>query len=497
MDVALPAVLPAAGPQEARRRRLFTWAGALVVAIYVPRAIYTATMSVFDPDVWWVAAAGREIMKDGAVPTQNLFSFVEPAHPWVMHEWLLGPAYALLLQRFGPAVFALVALGTFLAGVVIVVRSTIGRARFPLVGLLLASTALCCFSARFLTARPPHVALLFALLLTPLAFAPRFPRTSILVAVVAECLWTNVHGSFPLGIVILAFGALEQPADRTNRILGTALAALATFVNPYGLSLHRLVLGYVGGDDGIYGEIHQRIVEFQSIFRSTAVGPVELVVLAALSVGVVGMFRVPKYRARAVFCAALIAMSIRQARHCELAGLLSCILLVPYLDDVFERKSLASLTDSTLRRQMSLLFVVPSIVLVVGTFVVQYRSRTTDEWLGDTAPVVRLIDAAPDDAHAFVPFHDAGYAIWYGWPRGIRVYFDPRNDCYSVAAFRSFSAFEFGPLGADAGAKLAAAGADTAIVRTGTPLAERLAQDDRRWTRVRADGDYFLYRRVD
>ena len=47
-----------------------------------------------DPDVWWVAAAGREMLRTGGVLRHNLFSFTEPDHAWLMHEWLLGPLYA-------------------------------------------------------------------------------------------------------------------------------------------------------------------------------------------------------------------------------------------------------------------------------------------------------------------------------------------------------------------------------------------------------------------
>ncbi len=493
MNVALSAALPVATPREARRRRLFTLVAALLAAIYGARVLVAATVWIFDPDVWWVAAAGREILTTRLVPTQNLFSFVEPAHPWVMHEWLLGVPYAFLVERMGPAGFALVALGVAASALLLIVWATVGRARLLLVGLAMASVALCCFGDRFLTARPTHIALLFPLLLTPVAFGSRFSRESILVAATVECIWTNSHGSFPLGIAVLAAGALDQPIDRARRILGTVVAASMTFVNPYGLSLHRLVLGYAGGNDGIYREIHQHITEFDSILRSSAVDPRQQAALAALSVVVIGMFFARKYRARAVLCALLIGMAIRQARQCEVAGLLTCSLIVPYLDGLLEGVQFASLDVPGLRRKMALILTLPPIAVGIAAFAMTYRSRTPDEWLGEGAPFVHVVEATPDDARAFVPFHDAGQAIWYGWPRGIRVYYDPRNDCYDAATFRSFRELEFGPLSADAGTKLSQAGADTAIVPRGAPLAERLAEDDS-WTRVRGEGDWLLYR---
>jgi len=45
-----------------------------------------ATSKVFDPDVHWLAAAGRWLLASGHVPAQNHFSFTAPDHVWLMHE---------------------------------------------------------------------------------------------------------------------------------------------------------------------------------------------------------------------------------------------------------------------------------------------------------------------------------------------------------------------------------------------------------------------------
>jgi hypothetical protein len=53
--------------------------------------------------------------------------------------------------------------------------------------------------------------------------------------------------------------------------------------------------------------------------------------------------------------------------------------------------------------------------------------------------VVELVRGAPEGAHLYAPFRSAGLVIWEGAPRGIRVLYDSRNDCYSpeVASFVS------------------------------------------------------------
>src|SRR5512139_2612761 len=84
------------------------WALALLSACYA--MLSAVSVQVSDPDAFWVAAAGRELLAQHRVPTTNLFSFTEPNTPWVMHEWLLGPVYAIGLQQLGPAFFIATAL---------------------------------------------------------------------------------------------------------------------------------------------------------------------------------------------------------------------------------------------------------------------------------------------------------------------------------------------------------------------------------------------------
>jgi hypothetical protein len=104
---------PSVHPRHARASTLALLV--VVAVVLVAATVLAAIKPVTDPDVWWVAAAGREILAHHAVPTENLFSFVDPSHPWVMHEWLFGPAYALALERFGPAAFGAITLGVLAA----------------------------------------------------------------------------------------------------------------------------------------------------------------------------------------------------------------------------------------------------------------------------------------------------------------------------------------------------------------------------------------------
>ena len=306
---------------------------ALVLAFV---AVIAAIKPVADPDVWWVAAAGRDILARHTVPTENLFSFVEPSHPWVMHEWLFGPLYVYALERLGPAGFNAITLVVMTLDLALLAGGTIGRARHTSVGLGMIVAAVGLFGARFLSARPSGVALVFPIALTLVAFAPRFRWGSFALAVAVEGVWANAHGSFPLGIVILLVATWEQPRDRALRLGAAGAMALATFVTPYGLALYRLVWSYARGSEGVYRLINSQIKEFEPFPRAwgSTVGPVDLVALVLFVALALAAARDARYRMRAVFCLCLFALAVIHARHLELAGLLSCILLVPYADDV-------------------------------------------------------------------------------------------------------------------------------------------------------------------
>jgi len=429
-----------------------------------------------------------------AVPSANVFSFVEPGHPWLMHEWLFGPVYAMGLERFGPAVFSAIALVVLVLELALLACGTIGRARHAATGLVTLLMAVGFFGGRFLSARPTGVALVFPVALALLAFAPRFRWPSLALAATIELLWANAHGSFPLGIVILLVAAIDEREDRALRLGAAGAMALATLLNPYGLALHRFVWRYFRGSEGVYRAIHLHIKEFGS-FRDAwgyTVGPVDLLALVLFATLAASAARQSRYRARALFCLGMLALAALHARHLELAGLLSCLLLLPYLDDLADRRGAPAPAPPP--RVLALLVVAPACVIGLAAFLATNHRRAPEAWVGGGASLVRSISALPDGANAFVPFPAAGVAIWYGYPRGVRVFFDSRNDCYSAEAFAAFWTLETAttpPL--QRRKALGDSGTNAALVPKGHPMAGFLASEPG-WVLSSQDEDWRVFR---
>jgi len=456
-----------------------------------------ATTKLYDPDVWWVAAAGREMFASARIPRENLFSFTEPHHAWLMHEWLLGPPYALGLERLGPAFLVFCGLLVSSVGLFFILAGTVGRARHAGAGLALALVSVLFFGARLLSARPTGVALLFPLALCLVAFAPRLSAGGALLSVAVELVWTNAHGSFPLGLVLLAVAWLDADADRRLRLGTLVLALLVTVVNPNGLSLYGFVVGYAFGDAGIYRMIHGQIMEFRSIVGAwgSTVGPMDLVGLALLLALSGAAAVVAKHRVRASFCLLLLVGALAQVRHVELAGLLGCQMMVPWVDELWERFRLVPAGEAQRPVVSYRWLLAPPLVVGLGLFLFSTVRRPAGELLARGPALLHGLRSVREGSHLYVPFSEAGVAIWYGFPRGVGVFFDSRNDCYSPETWRSFLLLgERGTPKPIARQILDRSHTDAVLIPEGHPLS--FLGDEPGWAPQFAEGSWSLYGRA-
>ena len=331
------------------------------------------------------------------------------------------------------------------------------------------------------------------------AFPAGWSRTRTAVAVGVELLWAQAHGSFPLGVAILLVAAIEHARDRATRwprAMAALAAALVTLVNPYGLRLHGLVRHYVLGDDDVSALIHQQIVEFRPLWRA---GPVWARPPTLLALGLVIALAVSalvhrRHRARALFVLALAAMAVHQARHATVAIVVGSALLVVEIDDWLQGGARAVATRV---RAWPLVVGMLAPGLAVSTLLWRQAVATRAEgaWIDDGlggASVLALSRTLPDGAHTYAPFAPSALVLWITAPREGRVFFDPRNDCYSADVLRASMALRSDP---NADRALVARGSDWAILRAGTAMFDVLARSTL-WEPEQRDGEWTLFGRA-
>jgi hypothetical protein len=193
---------------------------ALAAAALVAYAATAAMVPLDNNDVWIHLTTGRLILEEGAVPRSDVYSFTAAGNRYVAHEWLAAVMYAAAERAGGiPAVEWV---GKILPALVLVAALgfAVRAAGLPAaMALPVALLPLTLLRARML-ARPellvlPLLLIVLALLWRDRSSARRGERTLALFWLVPiAAVWANVHGSYPLGIVLVLVFAFAEAADQ-------------------------------------------------------------------------------------------------------------------------------------------------------------------------------------------------------------------------------------------------------------------------------------------
>lgn len=221
-------------------------------------------LTVIPPnDFWWHMAMGRAIVEQGAIPEVDTFSFTRAGAPFFNQAWLAQLLMYGLYRAGGlPLLLVVQALVITLAYGLLLRLCLLRTGRLRLCVALLLLTIMP-MSFDNWTVRPQSYAFpLFVGFLTVLT-QHRLGRASRLwLLPLLMALWVNIHGSFVLGLALIAItlagqvltmlrGAPRTPAEADGDeraapalwplIFWGLLTALATLANPRGLA----VLAYV------------------------------------------------------------------------------------------------------------------------------------------------------------------------------------------------------------------------------------------------------------
>ncbi len=174
----------------------------------------------------------------------NTFSFTEPQHPWINHEWLSEYILHTTAVLFGGAGLLLLkcVLGLcviFMIYLAMRESAKSGALKFLFL-LLVISTMGYGFSTR------PHLFtyLLYTFFLLALWRFHRYPGRNRHLFWLAPlgAIWANLHGAFFIGALLLALYIIFSFIDKSrDKILQPAITLVlfiaAAFINPYGAKL--------------------------------------------------------------------------------------------------------------------------------------------------------------------------------------------------------------------------------------------------------------------
>jgi hypothetical protein len=294
------------------------------LALLVPLGMGTQLLSS-DGDLGRHLRVGDQILRHGLI-YQDVFSFTKEGQPFVGYEWLSEVAYATVFRLGGlPAVLVF-------SGLIIALTYAhltgwlLRRGVDPLLAYVTGIIAAVLGSVHWL-ARPHLFTLLGVSVVmsrlerngkgsTPWGFLPVF------------AVWANLHGGFLYGLVLIAIctaGDLLEAAfspDRSGWLqrarrdaASFGAAVLGTLLNPYGLDLHRHVLGWFQ-----MGYIIDSTGEYLSPDFHSLTGWFVLAVLLAVVTALALSRRRPTYP-RLLFILVSIAFALISQRNIPLLGL--------------------------------------------------------------------------------------------------------------------------------------------------------------------------------
>src|SRR6266851_1907884 len=216
-------------------------------------------------NIWWVLKNGQLLVERGRIESSDPFTFAPHIGLDVDVQWLAQLVYYRAYTSFGlegvVLLTALVVAATFGLLFHIAWRRT-GSLAATSVGMLVAVVV----AVGNLVPRAQTLALLpFAATFWLLSCAPRRIGT-ILALAALEALWANLHGSFFVGLLLLAFGA----------------QAVATLATPNGLELYAYTVRL-----STYAIVRQYVGEW----APTSVGqPAGLLFFASVAIAAVAFF---------------------------------------------------------------------------------------------------------------------------------------------------------------------------------------------------------------
>jgi len=193
-------------------KNLSTTVGWLSIGMLFALLTFTSSMEIKDLDLWLHLRMGYWICHHGFVPSYDVLSCTIAGKPWVNHEWLFQVLVYQIQHGFGfnglISMQSLVVAVTFLVLLFLVYN----RDRQSLVVYTLLMV-LMVYQTRF-TIRPDIFSLLFFVLYIYILSIHINKRWAIWALVVLQILWSNMHGFFFFGPLLIALGILSELIKR-------------------------------------------------------------------------------------------------------------------------------------------------------------------------------------------------------------------------------------------------------------------------------------------
>jgi hypothetical protein len=386
-----------------------------------------------DPDLGWHLRDAQRMVQERAFLHADSFTFTLHGHAWVDPEWLSELAFYAAYRAGhlrGVEVLLIGLLLSLIVSVFVLGAWRAGNARSSVLNIFLFSI----FAGVSFSPRTQLFGWLCCVALVAILELYRTGRDYLWALPPLFLLWINLHGSWPVGMILLTLflvtgligfrrGSLESvrwtPSQRNRLLLILALCCIALFCNPYGWQL----VAYPYQIAGQHQLTLSTVQEWQTLDFHTARAKLVFALFAFYL-----LIRALRNRVWSLYDAAsllfAIAMCFTYTRFLLFAGIVFCPMLAEELTFLGRDKP-------AVEKPLINLAIIAAIVCLMATHIpseqeLRRQSDTGD--LGYPAGAVAYLREHPAQGAVFNDFNWGGYLIW-NLP-GQPVFIDTRTDVF-------------------------------------------------------------------
>ncbi len=377
-------------------------------------------------DAYWHLKVGEWIAEHQQVPTSGLFSYTNASTPWVSHEWLAALLMYGLFHYTGWGGMVFAALVCVFVSMMLLLRFTLKRltAMQSLIFMLMAYLLL----LSHIMPRPHILAIPLMIYWTATVIeacekqvAPPWHLLWVMI------LWTNLHGSFIVGVAFAFFFAAETCyyASKDLRAglakgwgLFTVAAIICTAITPHGIDGALMPLQF---SNLTYAQ--SRIIEWASP-NFHHFQPLEVWLLGFMALSLHQGIKIPVFRL--VFLLGVIHLSLKHLRHSsDLLSVLPPLVLATPLGKHWNSKITLDFKDLLPKTYKTIAFL-PLFFILLFIYVTQVRTIESESSLHIQEVLIALKDEKQNLGNLLNSYNVGGYLIFQGYD----TFIDTRAELY-------------------------------------------------------------------
>lgn len=370
---------------------------------------------------------GKYILQTGSVPTTEQFIYPYLNRHYVTHEWLADVIFYGIYKFSGLKGIVLFSAFALASAFYLIYQSATTRFQTRLAAFLLVAWGALATSLNWAT-RPHLISMMFlAIWLLWADKLRRGEKISIWLFPAFMLVWSNMHGEFIAGILVLFSYAVGWVIDilldntNVNKVVGKnlwmalILSALASLLNPGGAGSWESILGFVNNQYLMSRMLESNPPNFQMPEMRVLLG------LIAISVFLLAIKKERMSSGQGLLLAGFTAMSLIAFRNIHLYGVVIPFVLAETLS-AFNNISFLFRLEANLHRiesQIKGLFWVVASTILLGVLVLS--STTADrlyQFNRSTFPAgaVEWLKENPQEGRMFNYLNWGGYINFNLWP---------------------------------------------------------------------------------